>query len=285
VLFHAREKIAVATTPQEKAQLTKTFVEVVQAAVPACRKPNDRACRSLKILDLDEIPSIAKVVTTKLCAVEGGRICSEQHVRLCEGGKGPLSACIDAVLGIGTDSFDDDGGVSKKLMEACINDDPRACFASGVVSVGQHYSLRRDSLLTADETFAKACKLKHKGACRATVKPDAIVEPRAIPADALHPSEQVSVYVRAQGDGAAIGNVFLIEQWTWSLGGNGKAHHDRSIVAIEEGAFAPFLFGTLTGTLTGTGTAERLNEGADVIVWNKDTGSVTRTVVLTNVGR
>lgn len=275
VLFHAREKLSAATTPQEKAQLTKTFVEVVQATVPACRKPNDRACRSLNTLELDDVPSVAKVVTTKLCAVEGGRVCSEQHVRLCEGGKGPLSACIDAVLGIGTDSFDGDGGVSKKLMEACIKDDPRACFASGVVSVGHRYSRLRDSVLTADEAFAKACKLKHKGACRATVKPEAIVEPRAIPADALHPSEQVSVYVRAKGDGAAIGNVFLIEEWTWSLGGDGEADHDRSMVAVEEGAF-----GMRRERLELGG----LKEGADVIVWNSTAGTVTRTVVIANVG-
>jgi hypothetical protein len=271
LLFRAQERVHAATTTQLKAQESKLFGELVQTALPACRKPDDRACTSLRTLDLDNLPSLAAMVATKRCAVEGGRVCSEQHERLCNGGKGPLTSCVDAVLALGSDSFDPTAGVSKKLVEACIKDDARACFAAGVMSAGQRFMLR-DSLLTSDEAFAKSCKLKHMAGCRASVKPQAIVEPRTIPSDAVHPNEQVSVHVRAKGDGSAIGAVYLVEEWTWNIGGDGEAEHERSVVATIEDAYRRERL-ELAG----------LKEGADVIVWDNAAGTIKRTVVLANV--
>jgi hypothetical protein len=270
ILATAASRIRGAKTLQQKSQATQAFAEVVNASLPACSKPDDGACRALHFLKLDEVPSVASAVQARLCTVVGGRICTEQDLQKCDRGNGPLASCINAVLALGSDEFRPARGINEKLVDACRGDDAVACFAYGVANVAEATGAFE---ATADEAFVKACKLKHQGGCRAATTTAAIAKPLTVPKDVVHPNELVSVHVRAKGNGAALGKVYLVEQWVWDEDGD-EAVHTRAVIAAED---APIVHDRLQ--LAG------LNEGADIVVWDTVTGSITRTVALTNVVR
>lgn len=251
----------------EKQARNKELVDVAERVIDECKKPGDRACEVLAFAGrFEESPTLARKIAQKQCAVEGGPACSEQARRECNGGKGPLAKCIDALLA-GSSRYDDDvEAVEKKVTEACIKDDKRACFAVGVTTAGMSRYLLRGALVDADEAFARGCKLGDAPSCRASKRPAAIAKPSAPPKDALRPSETEAVLVRAKGDGAPLARRILVEEWSWSSDSDAEARSDRGVFDLQE-------IVALGG----------LREGADVVVWDERRKRIQRFVAVVNV--
>ena len=269
IIASMAERVDEASSVTEKQVRNKELAEVVERVIEQCKAPRDTACAVLGWAGrFDDAPTLAKKIAQKKCAVEGGMACSEQARRECNGGKGPLKSCIEATLAGGLHYDDDSEAVEKRITEACIKDDKRACFAVGVTNAGLSVFRLRTTLLSGDEAFARGCKLGDAASCRATKRPDAIPNPGAPPKDALRPSETEAVQVRAAGNGAPLSRRVLVESWRWYTfdGAEDDVSISREVYELQE-----------VVALAG------LKEGADVVVWDERRGEIRRYVAVVNV--
>lgn len=269
ILIPLSERHHAVKTPKEKALRKKQFVDAITRVIDACHAPRDDTCRALQIIYSIDDSALWHARDKKLCAVDGGmdggKICERVARRECDDGAGPVATCVDAVLTSGGEAFDTPE-VAEKLTNACLKDDARACFAAGIGAVDDRFPK-----VSADEAFARGCKLADAGSCRAAQRPVALPDPGTVPKNASRSdpddaSDDRRFVVRAPGDGAPLGRWVLLESWEWE--GKDHVRHVRLVRRVD-----------------GSKEINELREGAELVEWKTEHDRRTRTVFVVNAAR